>query len=139
MTIASAGWGPRLAAYIETHLASDALTPNAWADRKPGISGADITRWRQGTEPSLPKLVVVADALGVSLLDVLTASGVIGADELGREPVTPAVPSVDASLTHDPSIHNDDRARLRDIVDAFRAVRSGQAAVVRRRGGHRKT
>lgn len=119
-------WGPRLYAYLETHWQASGTNANAWADRNPGIQGPTLSRWRSGTAPSLPAMIAVADALGVTLVDVLLACGVLApADVDGRTATQPAAPNIDVAIEHDPSLVRWQRDRLTEILAAMRQVEAG--------------
>lgn len=114
-------YGPRLYAYLEAFWRANNTTANAWCDQHPGIHGPTLHRWRNGAEPKLSGCRAVADALGVSLVDLLLASGVIRKDETeGRDPVHFAPPSLDAALKHDESVSPRLRGILRDMVKQYR-------------------
>ena len=126
-------WGPNLYAYLERYWRANGTNANAWTDAHPGIQGPTVSRWRTGTVPSLQAMRAVADALAVSMCDVLTAAGVIDAKEHGRKPVEPAEPNIDAAIANDPTLTDLERRTLRDILDAIRAVESGRSSRVARK------
>jgi hypothetical protein len=75
----------------------------------------------------------VADALGVSMLDVLVAAGVVDPKDAKREATVPPPPSIDAAIANDPALTDLQRRTLRDILDALRKVETGDAKRVRAR------
>lgn len=125
-------YGPRLHAYLEQHWHAEGTNANAWVNQHPAIQGPTVSRWKTGSVPSLANMRAVADALGVPMIDVLIAAGVLDGDELNREPVAPATPSVDVAIEVDPNLTDLQRRTLRDILASLRAVEAGQTE--RKRG-----
>lgn len=131
----AATYGPNLYAYLAEHWTALGTNQNAWCDAHPGIHAPTVSRWRTGTEPRLPAFRQVADALGVSVVDVLVAAGVLRSDEVGGRVATAPVPaSLDVALRTDPTLSDDLRKAVRDIVRAWRNVESGEAETVTRKG-----
>lgn len=131
-TVSPDDYGPRLYAYLETHWRAQGTNANAWVNQHPGIQGPTVSRWRNGSVPSLANMRAVADALGVSMLDVLTAAGVVDERDAKRAPATPAPPSIDAAIAGDPNLTDLQRRTLGDILASLREVEGGRAT--RRRG-----
>lgn len=126
-------WGPNLYAYLERHWRAAGTNANAWTDKNPGIQGPTVSRWRTGTAPSLLNMRAVADALGVPMVEVLAAAGVIDPKETGRKVDLPADPNIDAAIANDPSLSELQRRTLRDMLAAMRRVESGEVERVRGR------
>lgn len=125
-------YGPRLYAYLEQHWRALGTNANQWTGQHPELQGPTVSRWRTGSVPKVAAMRAVADALGVSLVDVLVAAGVLDKREVGRDAATPPAPTIDAAIANDPSLHPRLRQTLRDLVDAWRSVDGGQSERVRR-------
>lgn len=131
-TADSAQWGPNLYAWLETYWRAHGTNANAWSDAHPGVSGATISRWKTGTVPGLTAMRAVADALGMSLVDVLTVAGVIREGETGARHVPdPELPSIDLAIDTDPTLSDPARDALRGVLNGIRRVESGRADEVR--------
>lgn len=129
-----AEWGPRLYEYLERHWKALGTNANAWTDANPGIQGPTVSRWRTGTVPSLQAMRAVADALGVPMVDVMIAAGVIDRSELDREPAAaPPEPDIDAAIAGDRRLSPLARNTLRDILASIRKVEAGEAESARGR------
>lgn len=126
-------YGPRLYSYLERHWRAAGTNANAWVNQHPTLQGPTVSRWKTGSVPSLAAMRAVADALDVTMLDVLVAAGVVDSAEVNHEPPEPAPPTIDAAIALDPNIHPNLRAALREIVDGFRAVEAGQTRRVRKK------
>lgn len=131
-----AEYGPRLYSYLERHWHALGTNANAWAGQHPAIQGPTVSRWKAGSIPSLPAMRAVADALGVTMLDVLVASGVVDPKDAKRELREPPPPSIDAAIAKDPELTDLQRRTLGDILESLRAVEGGQAS--RRRRTHKR-
>lgn len=125
-------YGPRLYAYLEQHWRALGTNANQWTGLHPDLQGPTVSRWRTGSVPKIAAMRAVADALGVSLVDVLVAAGVLDKREVGRDAAAPPAPTIDAAIANDPTLHPRLRQTLRDLVDAWRSVDSGHAAKVSR-------
>jgi hypothetical protein len=125
-------WGPNLYAYLERWWARQGTNANAWSYTH-GIQGPTVSRWQSGTAPSLQAMRQVADALGVPLVDVLVAAGVIDKRELSRETVELSPCTVDAALVSDPSLTDLQRRTLSDMLSALREVETGRTSEARGR------
>lgn len=113
-------WGPRLYTWLEAYWRANDTNANAWADANPGIQGATLSRWKTGTVPSLPAMRAVADAAGISLVDVLGIAGALRPGEAEHEPPVPVAPSVDVAIAQDPELSPLARKTLRDMLAAIR-------------------
>ncbi|HET8581732.1 MAG TPA: helix-turn-helix transcriptional regulator [Jatrophihabitans sp.] len=123
--------GPALYAYLADYWRTNGTNQNAWCDQHPGIHAPTVSRWRNGTEPRLSAFRAVADALGVSILDVLQAAGVITAAEAKGRTVAPhAAPSLDVALERDETVPASARRAIAEMLRAIRDVESGKAAQV---------
>lgn len=130
-----AQWGPALYSYLEAHWRAAGTNANAWAGSHPGVEGPTLSRWKSGdATPTLPRMVTIADALGVPLLDVLIGAGIVDRRDVGRDAARPAAPSIDAAIEHDPGLTALQRRTLRDMLAAMREVGS-EPRVSRRRPG----
>jgi hypothetical protein len=124
-------WGPRLHAWLEAYWRANNTNANAWTDSHPGIQGATVSRWKSGTVPSLQAMRSVADALGISIVEVLKIAGVVREGEDGHgEVIVPAPPSIDVAIAQDESLSPLARKTLRDILAAIRAVERGESSEV---------
>jgi len=131
MTTDISEWGPRLYAYLERHWTAEGATANRWAYAH-GIQGASISRWKTGdVTPSLERMVDVAAALDVTVLDVLIAAGVVDEADAKRPASLPVPPSIDAAIAHDPDLSPELRRSLRDFVAAWRRVDAREVEEVR--------
>lgn len=82
MTPDSREWGPRLYAYLEATWKDEGISLDAWA-RLEGVQAPTLSRWRHGkVEPSLSSMIGLARLLGVPLIDLLIAAGVL---EMGEQ------------------------------------------------------
>jgi hypothetical protein len=137
MTSQAETWGPNLHAYLEKWWQRLGTNSNAWSYAN-GIQGPTVSRWKSGTVPSLQAMLTVANALGVSMFDVLVAAGVVDKRELGREVVEPGPCTVDAALKTDPSLTELQRRTLTEMLAAIREVESGETGEVRGRAQSRQ-
>ena len=119
-------WGPNLYAYLEAYWRANGTNANAWSGAHVGIEAPTLSRWRGGSVPSLTTMRTVADALGLSMLDILLIAGIVDASEATGQPPTPPVLSVDAAIKSDPDLTPFQRKTLADILDALRRVESGE-------------
>ena len=125
-------WGPNLYRYLERHWVARNTNATAWADIHPGVRAPTLYRWGGGTVPRLESLPPVAEALGVWMLDILFAAGVIDADEAKRAPVAaPPVPNIDIAIKYDPNLSDFERSKLREMRDALRSVETGAVEVAK--------
>lgn len=121
-------YGPNLYAYLAEHWRALGTNQNAWCDAHPGIHAPTVSRWRTGTEPRLPAFRTIAEALGVPVVDVLVAAGVLQPDEVGgRTPAQPTTATLDLALRTDPDLSVGLRKAVRDIVRAWRTIEAGEA------------
>lgn len=126
MTTDSREWGPRLYAYLEDYWREQGTNANAWTAQHPGVQGPTVSRWKVGAVvPSLQAMQAVADALGVTMLDVLIAAGVVDVGEVGRDAARAVVPDIDSAIAADPALADWQRRNLREFLDALRRVEAG--------------
>jgi transcriptional regulator with XRE-family HTH domain len=125
--------GAALYAYLSAYWRAHGTNQNAWCDAHPGIQAPTVSRWARGTEPSLSALRKVADALGISMLDILIAADVITEAELDRPaPAAPAAPSFLDAVRLDPDLTDREREIYPEMRAAFAAVTTGRADEVAR-------
>lgn len=121
-----ASWGPNLYAYLETYWAAHGTNANAWSDKHPGIQSATISRWQGGSIPSLPVMQRVADALNVTVLDLLVVAGIVSAADIGRGPSTPPVPATETVLANAADLEPWQRDGLTGLLAAMRDAHSAR-------------
>jgi hypothetical protein len=74
----------------------------------------------------------VADAAGVSLVDVLAIAGALRNGEATSEPPVPAPPSIDVAIAQDPDLSPLARKTLRDLLGAIREAEAAEPERPRR-------
>ncbi len=120
--------GPALMRWLELELAllPNTLSKQAFADRSGGkVSAANLSRWGSGTtEPSLPQMRDLADALRRPLTDILIAAKVLRTDEVGAHVLRHTVPwTPEHAVKADRELTDDDKKHIVEIITAFRQIR----------------
>ena len=123
----------QLYGWLEDEWAARGITMTAWC-REAGISNTTVLRWREGTEPDLRTLRIVADKLERSLVDVLLAAGYIYQDEVDGYEIPTRYYDIVETIRLDPDLSDEEREALRQIHDAFALVESGRKRKVKVRG-----
>lgn len=108
--------GERLAAYLEGRLAPGQSMRAFCRDH--GLDNALVSAWKSGRGVDLDSARRVADALGLTLGQVLVVAGYGEPSDFGGavppEPVAPIV-DVDYAIEHDPNLTDAERALLRQV------------------------
>jgi hypothetical protein len=105
MNNAEQSYGRELYNLVEKAWKSQGLVCNSWCDAHPGLSGPTVSRWRsKGHAPQLDKIRLVADALGMGMLELLVAIGVVTDAEASGPTKTIKVWSFDEALCNDPTL-----------------------------------
>lgn len=117
--------GPALARYFHAQMLPGESLRAFCISR--GIDYNRAVQWQSGAEPRMGHLQRVAEALGLTLLQVLVIAGFISEDEAGGAGVVPPRPSLDEAIAYDGSLSEDSKDTLRRIVAGLRAVESGEA------------
>lgn len=116
--------GPALHAWLEEELARrpGAMKPGPWARRTGVASDATTSRWASGeSRPSMDILAKIADALNVSLVDVLLAAKAITPEEAGGRTPHPYEPiSPEDAIMLDPTLPADAKQHLLGLLKLVR-------------------
>lgn len=126
-------WGPRLYEYLEAVWRADGTNQNSWS-LEHRIPAATISRLGSGAVPSLSTMRTIADALGLTLVDVQLVAGVLDEAEVKRKaPAAPAPQSIDDVIETDPTLQDWQRKAVSDVLTMVRGVESEIARGRRRR------
>lgn len=115
--------------YLEAEWASRG-TSRADFGKQVRFADSQFTNWAKGRMPRLAPLREIADALGISAVEVLHGMGFL-TDEEARE-VGP--PNIDEAIERDPRLTDEMRAALR----ANRALVSGDRGAVSKVRGKKR-
>ena len=124
-------YGLNLYRYLESVWDSLGETRGGWC-RMTGMADSTVLRWMQGYAPSLENMMTVANALGVSLPQVLYISGYLNEKDIKVHAAPkPSRPTVSDAIELDNTITEQERVALRMLHEAFGAAADGKKRTVR--------
>lgn len=126
------GHGPALVAYLDQ--LRDGQSVRAFGLER-GIDPAQINKWRNGAAPSLDHLRRVADALELTLGEVLIIARFGTREDFTvstRPPPLPAPPRIADAIKKDPDLSDAEREVLQGVWGALEAARAGRKPSRRR-------
>lgn len=114
-------YGPALVRWLDRETRARGYTSlGDWATANEGVTPTSVTRWRQGQTPRPDMLRVVADLMGVGMVDILLAAEILlPSDIKGRKPPTTPVVTPQDAIRASTRISEPDKAHLIAMVDRF--------------------